>query len=214
LSLHGKQKQKKRSKTFFEFKNAERGVLLSTDVAARGLDIPGVDWIVQYDPPDFPTDYIHRVGRTARGIDGKGKALLFLLPSELKFLQFLRQSKVVQLEEYEFPKNKIANIQSQLEKLVINSYYLNKSAQDAYRGYLLSYASHSLKDVYNVHDLDLQKVAKSVGLTVPPRINLNVSMGQRRKIPIHKKNKTRNNNYGDNKMVKKRRLNDKRQFVV
>ena len=103
LSIHGKQKQAKRSKTFFEFKNAEKGfiyfnfvndrILLSTDVAARGLDIPGVNWIIQYDPPDDPTDYIHRVGRTARGIDGKGKALLFLLPSELRFLQFLREQK-------------------------------------------------------------------------------------------------------------------------
>jgi ATP-dependent RNA helicase DDX18/HAS1 len=49
-------------------------------VAARGWNIPAVDWIVQYDPPDDPTDYIHRVGRTARGHQGSGKALLFLLP--------------------------------------------------------------------------------------------------------------------------------------
>src|SRR4051812_19338023 len=60
LSLHGKQKQAKRSKTFFEFKNAEKGILLCTDVAARGLDIPSVDWIIQFDPPDDPKEYIHR----------------------------------------------------------------------------------------------------------------------------------------------------------
>jgi len=113
LSLHGKQKQKKRAKTFFEFKNAERGILLSTDVAARGLDIPAVDWIVQYDPPDDPKEYIHRVGRTARGVNGKGKALLFLLPTEIKFLKYLKSMKVP-LEEYEFPRNKVANIQTQV----------------------------------------------------------------------------------------------------
>ena len=47
LDLHGDQKQNKRTATFFEFVSAEKGILLSTDVAARGLDIPAVDWIVQ-----------------------------------------------------------------------------------------------------------------------------------------------------------------------
>ena len=59
-------------------------------MAARGLDIPAVDWIIQYDPPDDPKEYIHRVGRTARGQHGQGRALLLLLPQELGFLQYLR----------------------------------------------------------------------------------------------------------------------------
>lgn len=54
LSLHGKQKQARRARTFFEFNNMEKGVLICTDVAARGLDIPKVDWIIQYDPPNDP----------------------------------------------------------------------------------------------------------------------------------------------------------------
>lgn len=54
LALQGKQKQTKRTTTFFQFCNADSGILLCTDVAARGLDIPEVDWIVQYDPPDDP----------------------------------------------------------------------------------------------------------------------------------------------------------------
>jgi ATP-dependent RNA helicase DDX18/HAS1 len=49
-----------------------------------------VDWIIQYDPPDDPKEYIHRVGRTARGRSGKGRALLMLLPEELGFLTFLK----------------------------------------------------------------------------------------------------------------------------
>jgi len=51
MDIHGKQKQTKRSTTFYEFSQLKHGVLLCTDVAARGLDIPKVDWIVQFDPP-------------------------------------------------------------------------------------------------------------------------------------------------------------------
>lgn len=54
LDIHGKQKQQKRTSTFFEFCKAEKGIMLCTDVAARGLDIPAVDWIIQFDPPDDP----------------------------------------------------------------------------------------------------------------------------------------------------------------
>ena len=56
--FQGKQKQQKRTTTFFEFCNAKSGTLLCTDVAARGLDIPEVDWIVQFDPPDDPKVYV------------------------------------------------------------------------------------------------------------------------------------------------------------
>ncbi|KAI9145086.1 P-loop containing nucleoside triphosphate hydrolase protein [Paraphysoderma sedebokerense] len=173
LDLHGRQKQTKRTNTFFEFMNAEHGILLCTDVAARGLDIPAVDWIIQYDPPDDPKEYIHRVGRTARA-GGRGKALLFLLPSELGFLRYLKQSKIP-LNEFQFPTSKIANVQNQLEKLVSKNYYLNRSARDGYKSYLQAYASHSLKMIFDVNELDLQKVAKSFGFEVPPQVNLSVT---------------------------------------
>lgn len=172
LDLHGKQKQQKRTTTFYEFCNAEKGILLCTDVAARGLDIPAVDWIIQYDPPDQPSEYIHRVGRTARA-GGRGKALLILIPQELMFLKFLKRSKVP-LNEYDFPLNKLANIQAQLERLVEKNYYLHKSAREGYRSYILAYASHSHKDTFNVKNLDLQQVAKSFGFSVPPKIDLDI----------------------------------------
>ena len=171
--IHGKQKQQRRTTTFFEFCKADRGILLCTDVAARGLDIPDVDWIIQYDPPDDPKEYIHRVGRTARGTDGRGRALLFLIPGELGFLKYLKNAKVP-LNEYEFPQKKIANVQSQLEKLVEKNYYLHTSAKDAYRAYILAYNSHTLKDVYNVHALDLAAVCLSFGFSRPPKVQLNL----------------------------------------
>ncbi|KAF1783677.1 P-loop containing nucleoside triphosphate hydrolase [Phytophthora cactorum] len=138
LDIHGKQKQNKRTTTFFQFCNAKTGILLCTDVAARGLDIPAVDWIIQFDPPDDPREYIHRVG----------KALLMLLPDELGFLKYLKASKVA-LNEYEFPVSKIANVESQLMKLVE-------------------------KRIFDVGRLDLQGVAKSFGLQVPPKVTLPV----------------------------------------
>ncbi|MBN3307413.1 DDX18 helicase, partial [Amia calva] len=174
MAIHGKQKQTKRTTTFFQFCNADSGILLCTDVAARGLDIPEVDWIVQYDPPDDPKEYIHRVGRTARGINGQGHALLILRPEELGFLRYLKQAKVP-LSEFEFSWAKISDIQSQLDKLIEKNYYLHKSAQEAYKAYVRAYDSHSLKQIYSVNTLDLPKVAISFGFKVPPYVDLNVN---------------------------------------
>uniref|UniRef100_A0A2K5PIE4 ATP-dependent RNA helicase n=1 Tax=Cebus imitator TaxID=2715852 RepID=A0A2K5PIE4_CEBIM len=88
------QKQNKHTATFFQFHKGDSGTLLCTDVAARELDIPEVDWIVQYYPPDDPMECIHHVGKTARGLNGRGHALLILYPEELGFLHYLKQSKV------------------------------------------------------------------------------------------------------------------------
>ncbi|XP_038870979.1 ATP-dependent RNA helicase DDX18-like [Salvelinus namaycush] len=173
MAIHGKQKQTKRTTTFFQFCNADSGILLCTDVAARGLDIPEVDWIVQYDPPDDPKEYIHRVGRTARGINGIGHALLILRPEELGFLRFLKQAKVP-LSEFEFSWAKISDIQGQLNKLIEKNYYLHKSAQEAYKSYVRAYDSHSLKTIYSVNTLNLPMVAQSFGFNVPPYVDLNV----------------------------------------
>ena len=62
--------------------------LILQDVAARGLDFPNVRWIIQYNTPGGPTDYIHRVGRTARA-GSHGRALIFLMPSEVEYVKTL-----------------------------------------------------------------------------------------------------------------------------
>ncbi|KAL3277132.1 hypothetical protein HHI36_012486 [Cryptolaemus montrouzieri] len=174
MSIHGKQKQTKRTATFFEFCNAETGILLCTDVAARGLDIPAVDWIVQYDPPDDPKEYIHRVGRTARGEGSSGHALLILRPEELGFLWYLKHAKVP-LNEFEFSWSKISDIQLQLEALISKNYFLNMSAKEAFKAYVRAYDSHHLKTIFDVNTLDLVKVGKSFGFKVPPAVDLQVS---------------------------------------
>lgn len=213
FDIHGKQKQQKRTTTFFDFCKAEKGILLCTDVAARGLDIPAVDWIVQYDPPDEPKEYIHRVGRTARGEGARGNALLFLIPEELQFLRYLKAAKVP-VKEYEFDQKKLANVQSHLEKLVANNYYLNKSAKDAYRSYILAYNSHSMKDIFNVHRLDLQAVAASFCFSSPPKVNLTIdSSASKFRKKMRKVEGSRNGFSESNPYGRQRDEDDKRQFV-
>ncbi|KAG5153533.1 hypothetical protein AAZX31_05G014400 [Glycine max] len=209
-SIHGKQKQQTRTTTFFDFCKAEKGILLCTDVAARGLDIPAVDWIVQYDPPDEPKEYIHRVGRTARGEGGKGNALLFLIPEELQFLRYLKAAKVP-VKEYAYDEKKVANVQSHLENLVVNNFYLNKMAKEAYRSYILAYNSHSMKDIFNVHRLDLQAVASSFSFSNPPNVSLNINSSKQR----NKMRKVDGSRHGfnDNNPYGKKNADDKRQFV-
>ena len=194
--IHGKQKQGKRTTAFFQFCNAEKGILLCTDVAARGLDIPEVDWIVQYDPPDDPKEYVHRVGRTARGVNGRGNALLVLRPEELTFLKFLKAAKI-ELNEFDFQWSKIQNIQPGLEKLISKNYYLHKSATSAFKAYVRAYVSHNLKSVFDISTLDVELVAKSFGFENPPHVDLDVGGNkkifkqQRRKIMSDGKEKKR-----------------------
>ena len=90
IALHGKMKQKQRESALGVFTEQSSGVLMCTDIAARGLDIPGVDWIVQFDPPQDPAAFVHRVGRTAR-MGREGNAIVFLSPnSEASYVDFLR----------------------------------------------------------------------------------------------------------------------------
>lgn len=92
--LHGKLVQKRREKAMERFREYENGgVLLCTDVAARGLDVSDVSWVVQYDAPQDPASFVHRVGRSARA--GRvGSSLLFLTEKEEAYINLLRKRKV------------------------------------------------------------------------------------------------------------------------
>ncbi|XP_060245752.1 probable ATP-dependent RNA helicase DDX31 isoform X4 [Meriones unguiculatus] len=93
LRLHGNMEQEERTSVFHEFSQSGTGVLLCTDVAARGLDLPQVTWIVQYSAPSSPAEYIHRIGRTAR-IGCHGSSLLILAPSEAEYVNSLASHKI------------------------------------------------------------------------------------------------------------------------
>ncbi|CCW61025.1 unnamed protein product [Phytomonas sp. EM1] len=94
FKLHGNMSQVDRASVFHAFKYGNPGmknqksVLFCTDVAARGLDMPLIDWIVHYDPPTDPASYVHRIGRTAR-IGKSGNSILFLAPHEVGYARYL-----------------------------------------------------------------------------------------------------------------------------
>ena len=80
-AIHGNLRQSKRDRVINGFRNGNSRILVATDVAARGLDIPVIKHVINYDLPQVPEDYIHRIGRTGRA--GKdGSALTFLTPSD------------------------------------------------------------------------------------------------------------------------------------
>ena len=82
-AIHGDLRQSKREKVLMKFRKNRFQILVATDVAARGLDIPLIEHVINYDIPQNPEDYIHRIGRTARA-GAKGSALTFLTPADQK----------------------------------------------------------------------------------------------------------------------------------
>ena len=80
LMIHGKMR-KKRNQVVEKFRKLEKGVLLSTDLMSRGIDIENIDWVLQYDPPSSASNFVHRCGRTARA-EKHGSALVFLMSNE------------------------------------------------------------------------------------------------------------------------------------
>lgn len=116
LHLHGKQKQTTRLATFQRFTTMQKAVLFATDIAARGLDFPAVDWVVQVDAPEDAETYVHRVGRTAR-YESAGRALLFLMPSEEEGMKAVLEKKGLEVEKIKIKASKTQNIENQLQNL-------------------------------------------------------------------------------------------------
>lgn len=107
MCLHGKQKQAKRMAIFDEFCRKRSVCLFATDIAARGLDFPMVDWVIQLDCPEDVDTYIHRVGRTAR-YESSGKALLFLLPSEEQGMNIELEKKGIVVKKVKINNEKLS----------------------------------------------------------------------------------------------------------
>lgn len=99
IPLHGKMPQPKRLGALNQFKSGNKSILVATDVAARGLDIPSVDLVVNYDIPTHSKDYIHRVGRTARA-GRSGRSLTFVTQYDVELFQRIEQLIGKKMELY------------------------------------------------------------------------------------------------------------------
>ncbi|RFM31004.1 DEAD/DEAH box helicase [Chitinophaga silvisoli] len=90
LVMHGGKEQENRLEAMEDFKSGKVKLLVTTDVNARGIDIPNVDYVVNYDLPDVPENYVHRVGRTGRGVQ-KGQAVSFCSEEEKPVLEEIQK---------------------------------------------------------------------------------------------------------------------------
>ncbi|XP_036180413.1 probable ATP-dependent RNA helicase DDX10 isoform X1 [Myotis myotis] len=169
LALHGRQQQMRRMEVYNEFVRKRAAVLFATDIAARGLDFPAVNWVLQFDCPEDANTYIHRAGRTARYKED-GEALLILLPSEEKgMVQQLLQRKVP-VKEIKINPEKLIDVQKKLESFLAQDQDLKERAQRCFVSYIRSVYLMKDKEIFDVSKLPIPEYALSLGLAVAPRV--------------------------------------------
>ena len=167
--LHGRQKQTARLDITSKFSAAQHHCLLATDVAARGLDFPAVDWVIQLDCPEDADTYIHRVGRTAR-YEREGKAVMFVLPSEEEGMLASLKQKKVPIEKINVRTRKQTSIVNQLQNMCFKDPELKYLGQKAFVSYVKSIHLQKDKNVFKIQELPLEEYATSLGLPGAPRV--------------------------------------------
>ncbi len=95
-SIHGNKSQGQRDRAIKAFRTGEIKILVATDVAARGIDIPGVAYVINYDLPEVPDNYVHRIGRTARA-GREGEAIAFCAPEEVDLLRQIQKLMKIEI---------------------------------------------------------------------------------------------------------------------
>ncbi|RTG84605.1 ATP-dependent RNA helicase DDX55/SPB4, partial [Schistosoma bovis] len=156
--LHGKL-NKKRFDLFTKFKNTSNGILLCTDVMARGIDVPHIDWVIQCDPPTNANEFVHRCGRTARcGLEGN--ALLFVTSQEAAYINFLhinQQVNLLHMERDELNQHiaplttvdTIDSITERIRNLCKKDKLLHEKAIRAFVSYVQFYRKHECNLLLN-----------------------------------------------------------------
>ena len=138
--------------------------LIATDIAARGLDFPAVDWVVQVDCPEDIATYIHRVGRTARYTSG-GKALCMLTPREKRQMDdALRAGAAGTVKTIKMNPDKRQVVAPALAAILSKVGELKAMAQEALVAYLRCIYLQPNKAIFDVESIDAGALAMSMGL--------------------------------------------------
>ncbi|XP_009003113.1 ATP-dependent RNA helicase DDX55 isoform X2 [Callithrix jacchus] len=167
MCIHGKMKYK-RNKIFMEFRKLQSGILVCTDVMARGIDIPEVNWVLQYDPPSSASAFVHRCGRTAR-IGHRGSALVFLLPMEESYINFLAINQKCPLQEMKLQKNTV-DLLPKLKSMALADRAVFEKGMKAFVSYVQAYAKHECNLIFRLKDLDFASLARGFALLRMPKM--------------------------------------------
>ncbi|KAG7476601.1 hypothetical protein MATL_G00084750 [Megalops atlanticus] len=165
--IHGKMKHK-RNKIFSEFRKLKSGILVCTDVMARGIDIPEVNWVLQYDPPSSASAFVHRCGRTAR-IGNQGSALVFLLPMEESYVSFLSINQKCPLQRMS-PVKDVVDVLPKLKAMALGDRAVFERGMRAFVSYVQAYAKHECSLIFRVKDLDFAALACGFALLRMPKM--------------------------------------------
>eukprot|EP00047_Mylnosiga_fluctuans_P003973 m.232036 g.232036 ORF g.232036 m.232036 type:complete len:609 (-) comp12292_c0_seq1:34-1860(-) len=166
IALHGKIPAHVRAQAFAKFKTSPSALLLCTDVAARGLDVPDVDWVVQYDPPQDPAAFVHRCGRTAR-IGKEGSALAMLAPTEDAYIEFLGVRKIPIQPMEALPAD---DVLPAVRRLAETQREVYEAGRLAFVSFVRAYREHQCSFIFRIKDLDMGRVATGFGLIHLPRM--------------------------------------------
>ncbi len=175
LPLHGKHPPNVRQKNFSKYVTAVTPtILLTTDVAARGLDIPQVDLVIQNDPPSDPKVFLHRCGRAGRA-GRKGLSVIFLQPGrEEDYIPFLevRKTPIALLKR---PAITVTDedaklVTSKMRKEVLADRALYDKGQRAFVSWVKAYSKHQASSIFRVADLDWTDLGNAWGLVRLPKM--------------------------------------------
>ncbi|KAL9011393.1 MAG: hypothetical protein Q9173_003754, partial [Seirophora scorigena] len=169
LHLHGRQKQTARLEITDKFRATQTSCLFATDVVARGLDFPAVDWVIQLDCPEDADTYIHRVGRTAR-YERNGRAVLFLDPTEEESMLKRLEQKKVKVEKINVRQKKQQSIKQQMQNMCFKDPVLKYLGQKAFISYVKSLHVQKDKEIFKLDRLPLEEFSASLGLPGAPKI--------------------------------------------